>query len=227
MQHVATLTTGSMRGQALSEAYRHYFTWFVASAAIIHVLIIFFAVVPSMQQSFASGGEEIALIDIPPETKIPPPPEELARPATPVIATEFIEEDITIAETEIVEDAPVVYTAPTLTKPEVSETTFVFTPYTQKPKCVAGCTPEELLRFYPPLSKKAGISCELRVGLRIDTTGTVTNTMILDSSGHPPCDESMQRWAMSTSWTVAYNRDQPVTVWISQPISITTKQSTP
>ena len=227
MQHVATLTTGSIRGQALGEVYRHYLTGFVALAAIIHGLIIFFVVVPSMSRGFASAGDEMAVVDIPPETKIPPPPEELARPATPVIATEFIEEDITIAETEIVEDAPVMHTAPTLTKPEVSETTFVFTPYTVKPKCVTGCSPEELLRFYPPLSKKAGISCKVRVGLRIDTTGTVTNTMILDSSGHRPCDESVQRWAMSTSWTVAYNRDQPVTVWISQPISITTKQSTP
>jgi hypothetical protein len=48
--------------------------------------------------------------------------------------------------------------------------------------------------------------------------------MILDSSGHPPCDQAVQRWAMSTSWSVAYNRDQPVIVWIAQPISITTQK---
>jgi hypothetical protein len=79
----------------------------VALAAVVHVLVILFAVVPAMDRGFAASGDEIAVIDIPPETKIPPPPEELARPATPVIATEFIEEEITIAETEIVEDAPV------------------------------------------------------------------------------------------------------------------------
>jgi TonB family protein len=213
-----------MRGQALGDVYRHYFTGFVALAAIIHGLIIFFVVVPSMNRGFASAGDEMAVIDIPPETKIPPPPEELARPATPVIATEFIEEEITIAETEIVEDAPVIHTAPAPIEPKVSETSFVFTPYTVKPKCVTGCSPEELLRFYPPLAKKAGISCQLKVGLRINTVGTVTNTMILDSSGHPPCDEAVQRWAMTTSWTVAYNRDQPVTVWIAQPINVTAKR---
>jgi TonB family protein len=196
----------------------------VALAAVVHVLVILFAVVPSMDRGFAASGDEIAVIDIPPETKIPPPPEELARPATPVIATEFIEEEITIAETEIVEDAPVMHTAPMPVAPEVSETSFVFTPYTVKPKCLTGCTPKELLSFYPPLSKKAGISCDLRVGLRIDLTGNVTNTMILDSSGHAPCDQAVQRWAMSTSWSVAYNRDQPVIVWIAQPISITAKK---
>lgn len=226
MQHTATLTSPSIRGQALGHIYRQYFGWFVALAVVVHVLVILFAVVPSMERGFAASGDEIAVIDIPPETKIPPPPEELARPATPVIATEFIEEEITIAETEIVADAPVVETPPpALTvAPEVSETSFVFTPYTVKPKCLTGCTPKELLSFYPPLSKKAGISCEVKVGLRIDLTGTVTNTMILDSSGHAPCDQAVQKWAMSTSWSVAYNRDQPVVVWIAQPISITTKK---
>ncbi len=224
MQQTATLTSPSIRGQTLGHIYRQYFGWFVAVAAVVHVLVILFAVVPSMDRGFAASGDEIAVIDIPPETKIPPPPEELARPATPVIATELIEEEITIAETEIVEDAPVIQTAPMPVAPEVSETSFVFTPYTVKPKCLTGCTPKELLSFYPPLSKKAGISCDVKVGLRIDLSGRVTNTMILDSSGHPPCDQAVQRWAMSTSWSVAYNRDQPVVVWIAQPINITAKQ---
>ena len=38
------------------------------------------------------------MIELPPEIEIPPPPEAISRPATPVMATADIDDDITIAE---------------------------------------------------------------------------------------------------------------------------------
>jgi len=51
----------------------------------------------------------------------------------------------------------------------------------------------------------------------------VTATQILKSSGQQGCDSAAEKWAKTTSWTTAFNRDQPVVVWISQPVSIKTE----
>ncbi len=52
-----------------------------------------------------AAADDFEVIDLPPETHVPSPPEEIARPGTPVIAPEPFEEDITIAMTDIVERA--------------------------------------------------------------------------------------------------------------------------
>jgi TonB family protein len=108
--------------------------------------------------------------------------------------------------------------------------TFTFTPYTVKPKCTSNCTAKDILRHVPPLLQKSGVQCSLAVGLRIDTGGKVTATQILKSSGNQGCDSATEKWAKTTKWSTkttkwstAYNRDQPVVVWISQPVSIETK----
>ena len=102
-------------------------------------------------------------------------------------------------------------------------TVFTFTPYTVKPKCQAGCSPDDILRHVPALLKRSGVSCNLTVGIRIDTQGNVTATDMLKSSGNPGCDSAADAWARTTKWTTAFNRDQAVVVWIAQPVSITTQ----
>ncbi len=214
--------TFSTANSRLHGDYGRLFKISTAVAAVVHVLLIAFFVAPR-GEGFEARAEEIEVIDIPPEIKIPPPPEEIARPATPVISEEPIEEDITIAETEIVEDQPLPEGPPPM--PETGEVgnTFTFTPYTVKPKCKTSCTADDILRHIPPLLQKSGVQCDLAVGLRIDTAGNVTATQILKSSGTQGCDTAAEKWAATTSWTTAFNRDQPVVVWISQPVSIKTQ----
>ena len=199
--------------------YGRYFKMFTGVAVVVHALVIVFFVAPRAA-GFDKGIDEFEVIDIPPEIKIPPPPEEIARPATPVISDEPVEEDITIAETDIVEDQ-VVPDAPPPPAAEVGNQ-FTFTPYTVKPKCEKGCTADDVLRHVPPLLKRSGISCSLTVGIKIDTSGKVSAIDLLKSSGNPSCDKAAETWARSTKWTTAFNRDQPVVVWIAQPVSITT-----
>jgi TonB family protein len=212
----------STASSRLHEEYGRLFKMFTLAALVVHGLLIFFFVTPR-GEGFEARADELEVIDIPPEIKIPPPPEEIARPATPVISEEPIEEDITIAETEIVEDQPVPEGPPPM--PETAEVgnTFTFTPYTVKPKCETNCTAKDILRHIPPLLQKSGVQCDLAVGLRIDTSGNVTATQILKSSGQQGCDSAAEKWAKTTSWTTAFNRDQPVVVWISQPVSIKTQ----
>ena len=101
---------------------------------------------------------------------------------------------------------------------------FAFTPYTVKPRCTARCDADDILSFIPALLKRSGVSCELTVGIRIDTRGAVTATDLLRPSGNAACDQAAQQWARATRWTTAYNRDQAVTVWVAQPVTITTTQ---
>lgn len=201
--------------------YKRYFRLFTGLALVLHAILIYFVVAPR-GAGFEARAEELEVIELPPEIRIPPPPEEIARPATPVIADEPIEEDITIAETVIEENAPVPEAPPPPPTDEVGNT-FTFTPYTVKPRCQRACDADDILRHVPALLKRAGVSCSLTVGIRIDTGGNVTATDMLKSSGTPACDQAAQTWARTTKWTTAFNRDQAVTVWIAQPVSITTQ----
>lgn len=167
----------------------------------------------------------------PPEAEAPPPPEVdvpkgFQTLATPVI----IPPDIPPPGEEVKEqdfsgegvEGGIAAGVP-MPGPIAEERTFSFTPYTVKPKCRSGCSAEDILRHVPPLLKRSGVECELTVGIRIDTQGTVTATDLLKSSGNEGCDRAAQEWARTTRWTTAYNRDQAVIVWIAQPVSIQTQ----
>lgn len=192
-------------------------------------------------EEVAEEEEEVTIIEVteevppppppPPEPEAPPPPQ-VDTPkgfqtlATPVIVPpdipppgEKIEEaDFSGEGVEggIAEGVP-------MPAAPVEETTFSFTPYTVKPRCRSGCTPDDILRHVPPMLKRSGVQCELTVGIRIDTAGNVTATDLLKSSGNQACDRAAQDWARTTTWTTAYNRDQAVIVWIAQPVSIQTQ----
>lgn len=211
--------TANMR---LHGDYGRYLKWFTAGAIVIHALVLFFLVTPT-GEGFEARAEAIEVIELPPEIRIPPPPEEIARPATPVIAEEPIEEDITIAETVIEENEPVPDAPPPVPQQENVGSTYTFTPFTVKPKCETNCTADDVLRHLPAMVSRSGVQCDLTVGLRIDTGGSVTATQILQSSGNSSCDAATEAWAKTTHWTTAYNRDQPVVVWIAQPVTITTE----
>ena len=78
----------------------------VLSATFLHFAL--FNWFPQLQAAdLGSIADEIISVDLPPEVKIPPPPEQIARPATPrVSASVDMDEDVTIAPTTF-EDNPV------------------------------------------------------------------------------------------------------------------------
>lgn len=208
----------------LHGSYGRYFRWFTGLAILVHAVLLFLVVAPRGER-FQARGEEMQVVDIPPQITVPPPPEEIASPATPVMGETPVADDITIAETEIQADAPVL-AVPSLPLPEpppVEEASLSLTTYTVKPRCMVNCTADHVRRHVPPSLLKRGVSCDLAVALRIDTSGKVTATEVLRPSGNPECDEAAQAWARTTEWTSAFNRDQPVVVWITQPVTIRTE----
>ena len=202
----------------LRAAYRRYLGPSLLAAAAAHGVAILFLMAP-VERAAAVRPLDIDLIPLE-EFRVPPPPEELARPAAPVVTSLDVEEDVTLVPTDILDLPPV--EAPPVGPPAVPDQ-FGFTPFTTAPRCTAGCGPDDVLAHVPTHARRQGVECELTVGIRIDTRGEVRGVQLLASSGNPICDQAAAAWARETRWSTAFNRDQPVEVWISQPLQMTTR----
>jgi TonB-like protein len=102
----------------------------------------------------------------------------------------------------------------------VDSSAFVFNPYTVEPRCVDRCSGGDLLAHVPDSLRGAGITCRVLVGLHVSTEGRVTDTEILRFSGGGACNEAVEAWARTTRWTSAFNKGEPVAVWIAHPVDV-------
>ena len=115
---------------------------------------------PMSYEDFSYSSDELTAIELPPEIEILPPPEQIARPATPVIATADIDEDITIAPTTF-EDNPVEDLSP---PPAEVTTTDIsapgsFTPYTVKP---------DIIQFTPALNRDKRVPVWISLAIKFE-----------------------------------------------------------
>ncbi|MDA0329624.1 MAG: TonB family protein [Gemmatimonadetes bacterium] len=171
-------------------------------------------------EDFSFTAEELTAIELPPEVDIPPPPAQISRPATPVMATTEVDEEITIAPTTF-ETNPVEALPP---PPELKEDIDIsqaptFTPFTVAPSILNRSEIiDAMLKSYPPLLRDAGIGGEVRVYFFIDAEGRVQTTRLDKSSGHQMLDEAAMGLASLYRFSPGMNRDQRVPVWVSFPI---------
>lgn len=201
---------------------RSFSTWFWSSmiaATVIHFGV--FAFWPELTaEDISYTAEELEAIELPPEIEIPPPPKAIARPATPVVATTNIDEDITIAPTTF-EENPVEELPP---PPEEKATDIsaapTFTPFTVAPSILnRDDVVRAMEREYPPLLRDAGIGGTVRVYFFIDENGQVQDHRIDQSSGHQALDDAALKVAAIYRFSPALNRDKKVPVWVSFPIT--------
>ena len=164
---------------------------------------------------------ELELIEMLPEIEIPPPPEAISRPATPVMAVTEIDEDITIALTTF-EENPVEALPPPPTEDRRSDISAnpVFTPMTVHPEIKNRREVQAALRReYPPLLRNAGIGGEVVVWFFISEEGLVLDRRVSQSSGHAQLDEAALAVADVFRFSPALNLENVVQVWIQLPIS--------
>mgnify|MGYP003711821941 CR=1 FL=1 len=197
---------------------RSFSSWFWGSmiaATVVHFMLFqFWPTLTAEDVSFTV--EELETIELPPEIEIPPPPQQIARPATPIIATADIDEDITIAPTTF-EDNPVEDLPP---PPEQATTDIsaapTFTPYTVAPSILNRAeVMRSMEREYPPLLRDAGIGGTVTVYFFIDEDGLVQDRQINDSSGHQALDDAAMAVSEIYRFSPALNRDKKVPVWVS------------
>ena len=152
-------------------------SWFWGSmiaATVVHFMLFqFWPTQTAEDVSFTA--EELEMIELPPEIEIPPPPEAISRPATPVMATADIDDDITIAPTTFadnpIEDLPPPPTDDVSTDISAAP---VFTPMTVRPEIRN--RPEvqaALMREYPAILRDAGIGGTVVVWFFITEDGVV------------------------------------------------------
>lgn len=206
---------------------RSFGTWFWGSilvATLVHFLL--FAFWPDMQAADVSySANELEAIELPPEIEIPPPPQQIARPATPVIAEAEIEEDITIAPTTF-EENPVEALPPPPSERAEEDLAAVprFTPMTVRPDILNRDEVSRVLeREYPPLLRDAGIGGTVIVWFFIDEEGRAIKWQVAQSSGHKALDEAAIRVAPVYKFSPALNRDKKVKVWVQIPITFRTR----
>jgi periplasmic protein TonB len=226
MTETAVPSTESMvssHPETANDRFKRSFTdWFWGSMIVATVLHFgIFALWPDLTAEDVSFSvEDLESIELPPEIEIPPPPEVISRPATPVVSTAEIDEDITIAPTTF-EDNPVEDLPP---PPEEDGADIsaapVFTPMTVRPEIKN--VPEVIRameREYPPILRDAGIGGRVVVWFFIDEEGRVQDNRIAESSGHAALDEAAIKVAGVYQFTPALNRDQKVQVWVQFPIT--------
>ena len=201
---------------------RSFDSWFWGSmivATFVHAALFqFWPTLTAEDVSFTA--EELEAIELPPEIEIPPPPEAISRPATPVIATATVDEDITIAPTTF-EDNPVEDLPPPPTETTVDIAAApTFTPMTVRPEIRnRSAVIQAMERGYPPILRDAGIGGQVLVWFFINEQGRVVDNRIANSSGNAQLDEAALRGASVYEFTPALNRDQVVPVWVQIPIT--------
>ncbi|MEX0979680.1 MAG: energy transducer TonB [Gemmatimonadota bacterium] len=200
-------------------------SWFwggIIAATLLHFAAIAFW--PTMTaEDWAIASDELETIEIPPEIEIPPPPEPIARPATPVIADAQIDEDITIAPTTFEDNRPDDLPPPPADADFDISSQPVFVPHTVTPEVRNRSVVERaLVQEYPSALRDAGIGGVVLMHFFVDENGRVGNTIIQESSGHALLDQAAERVAQVFEFNPAMNRDERVAVWVSIPIRFTT-----
>jgi len=167
--------------------------------------------------------EDLTAIELPPDVEIPPPPQAIQRPATPVISEVAVDEDITIAPTTF--EFNTVETLPPPPAEAVAEAVEdisaapTFTPYTVGPQLLnRNQVASQMVESYPPLLRRSGIGGTVRVFFFINKEGVVEDYRIHQSSGFDELDEAALAVADVYRFSPAMNRDKEVPVWVSLPI---------
>ena len=197
---------------------RSFSSWFWGSmiaATVFHFAL--FAFWPELTAAdFSFDSEELEAIELPPEIEIPPPPQQIARPATPVMASADIDEDITIAPTTF-EDNPVEDLPPPPEEAVVDISAApTFTPFTVAPDILNRVEVIRAMeREYPPLLRDAGIGGTVQVFFFIDEEGVVQQFQVNVTSGHQALDDAALAVAGVYQFSPALNRDKRVPVWVS------------
>ncbi len=201
---------------------RGFSDWFWMALIIATVLHagLFLASPTFGTEDVSFSPDELTSVEIPDEIEIPPPPEAIARPATPVIAEAAIDEDVTIAPTTFdenpIENLP---PPPSGDDADISAAP-TFTPMTVRPQLKNNREiAQALQKYYPPLLRDAGIGGTVNVWFFIDENGRVQKTQINETSGYDAFDEAAKKVANLMEFSPAYNRDQKVPVWVALDIT--------
>jgi len=215
-------TADHSNSTSANDAFKsHYGDWVgfgVIAAVAIH--FAFFALFPNLQAADLTGGvDAIEAIELPPEVHVPPPPEMIARPATPKVSATTMDEEVTIAPTTF-ESNPVENLAPPPAAGSNPDDRPTFIPYDVPPKLKnPGDIQKYLKQHYPATLREARIEGKVILWIYIDRAGQVMRAQVQQTSGFDAMDRVALECAGSMKFTPAKNRDKTTPVWVQQAIA--------
>lgn len=207
---------GAAANDAFKRGHGGRFAIGLIIAVLLHVAV--FELFPRLDVD-ELGAAETALetIELPPEVRIPPPPEQISRPATPRVAAVDIDEDVTIAPTTFESNPVESLPPPPTTGSPADRPSFI--PYTVAPVLQ---NRDEVLRVlqrsYPSQLREAGIAGDVVLWLFIDEDGNVQKSVVAESSGYEQLDKAAHAVAAKMRFKPAMNRDKKTAVWLAQAI---------
>ncbi len=210
---------GPTANQRFKDSYRLIGALTVFASVGIHVLAFeYFPHIQAADLSFIPA--ELAAVELPPEVRIPPPPQAIVRPARPRVSESVLDEDITIAATTFDEN-PASQLAPPPRNMEVDPSEQpVYVDRDIDPRLLNGPAMIRLMdRLYPKQLKEAGIGGDVVMWVWVDERGNPSKAQINRSSGYVLLDETALAMAAQMQFEPAMLLDKPVGVWIAQPIS--------
>lgn len=158
--------------------------------------------------------------------EIPPPPQQVARPATPkVSAAADVSEDVTISKTTFesnpTEQLP---PPPKSTGEESEEGQPAFIPYDVAPELKNPGEVQQYLRnVYPPSLRENNIGGTVTLWVYVDEAGEVQKTRVRKSSSYDAFDRAARKVARRMQFSPAMNRDKKTAVWVQQRIHFQVK----
>ena len=213
---------GQVHAASANDEFKSNYGGWLGFGLIMAVAIhfAFFTLFPNLQAADLTGDiEAIEAIELPPEVQVPPPPEMIARPATPKVAATSMDEEVTIAPTTF-ESNPVENLPPPPATGSNPEDRPTFIPYDVPPKLK---NPGDIQRFlknnYPPTLREARIEGKVILWIYIDRAGNVVKAQVQQTSGYDAMDKVALRCAESMEFTPAKNRDKTTPVWVQQAIA--------
>ncbi len=188
------------------------------AATLLHLGV--FALWPEMTAEVSSMDDRvITTLDVLEEIPLPAPPDPLPRPATPVLATSPVPDDVTIGLTTLEANPPEVLTPPPATTAGSEGRAVTFTPYTVRPEILnVDEVQREMARLYPPALRDAGIGGTVELALHIDEEGRVVEARVATGSGHRSLDAAALDLSDAFRFSPALNRDKRVAVWVAFPV---------
>jgi TonB family protein len=198
----------------------------VALLASVGLHVAIFTWTPSFHsESMATSSRALQTIQLPPDVKIPPPPQSIARPATPKVATTDVSPELTIAPTTMEANPASALPPPPPAVGGNPADRPTFIPFDVPPKLLNKAEIERLLvKLYPASLRDVGIGGAVVVWAYVDVKGAVLKTVIKDSSGYPSMDAAAAQVVQQMRFKPAINRDQPIAVWISQKVTMSVQR---
>lgn len=211
--------------ESANARFKEQFPTLLAGGLVLATIAHFalFELFPTMRATdIELEARRTTAVELPPDVEIPPPPEQVARPATPNVSPSAdVSEDVTISKTTF-ESNPVEKLPP---PPETTEggkneaERPEFIPYDVAPELRnAGEVQQYLRQVYPPSLKKSSIGGTVVLWIYVDQKGEVRKSRVQKSSGYKALDKAAHKVAERMKFTPAMNRDKRTAVWVQQRI---------